>query len=237
MLDEMRRMRFVIPPLIFLLVFASAACVSCEEALKFTERMIFGKGQVATNIMATVAVGGILVFAIGYVLSSIAIAPLNLHFIVAHYREWQWNWQTGSITEKVRCVLEKHLGYDNRKEFLGFYVMTAYHHGVLTDGLAGWLARRWAFYTLRINCIAATVLACIVAFAAGYRPKLFGDSPAETLWWFFLLWFFGSMLINTFVCFREMNTMTEFVSMCKNIKKPGVKDDCSSGNAASRQKE
>jgi len=114
-------------------------------------------GKLLAAVVTAVAAGGFVIFTAGYLLASLAITVASLLGLLLKLVGKNWHWETGRISSEDRTKLQESLGYQGKKRVRSIYLVNAYHHGILTDGIADLLARRWTLLMIGLNCLITTL--------------------------------------------------------------------------------
>lgn len=200
------------------------------------------QGKLVLEIISALAAGGFIVFTAGYLIGSLAITSASLVGCLISVLRWicmrlnrtklhessSWNdwlksdknfhWETGTISNEDREKLEKAIGYENgNKKFSSLYVVDAYHHGILTNGIANLFTRRWTLFMIGMNCLAA-LAAFLAAVAALWWNQLL-PRYFDLAWWLIasVLAFSISILWNTLSAWWYVRRMTQLILQSDNI--------------------
>ncbi len=176
-METNRQVRLLIPPFVLLVSLAWGAALDPANPLKglFTALSPTSTVSVAdstTKIVGLLAAGGILVVALGFLISTISIFFLRLLFLPW----WMWAyWKHGTrlhyeatlspaTLTRLSTALDKSLGLkadpDGSKRAL--YLAAAFDHILLPPGIHDWLGRRWNMFNVSVHSMVALGLSLLV---------------------------------------------------------------------------
>lgn len=211
-MDEDRKIRFQVAPILFVASLLLGALLnhgvhSTVEAL----------GELnSSKLIGIIAGGGVVVFAVGYVIGTCTQLLLRLIF-------WCKAWLLGGSRfhevalsddslKRVWDLIGAPPGKPDRSKEL--FAGVAFDFGVLKkdcEGVSQWLFRRWNGFNTAANSIVALVLSLLVGPSIGV--------PCRYSWWLPVVAFVFVLGIVAFLSWRETMNMVGFMASLKNAPK------------------
>lgn len=197
-MDQDRQIRFLIPPIIFILSLLWGAYLCDKNVFSLLESE-FGK-----NIIGLFAAGLITVIGIGYIIGTISTNLLRLIFFIIDEPTYEADLPTETLT-RIWVKLNTNLAKEP-KHIL--YAAATYDHELLPESIHKWIVRRWNSFNISIHSIVALFLSHIIAFRFSFvqnREWLITDLILAILF-----------LISAICSWRETMGMINFQSYRKN---------------------
>jgi hypothetical protein len=198
-MDEDRRIRFLVAPVLFLASLFWGAYYADTLSDLHTD-------DFWSKLIEIIAASGVVVLAGGYVIGTISYFVLRLFFQClngkgASFHEaalsrtaFQWLWE-----QKLKLE-----GKPNREQEL--FAVVAYDHGVLQkekEGVHRWLVRRWSGFNVAVNSICGLLL----SFVAGWMLGV----PLNCTWWAPVGVFIVLLVFVARWAWRDTMDMVEFM--------------------------
>ena len=177
-MDEKRRFRFLIAPILFFASLTWGAWLDPVWRCYLKEGVQALPNQPIAGSLVTLAGGGIALFASGFVIGTLTYFVLRGFCII---RFWNCNKQheVRLSTETLRLLWAR---MNVPGEFKGsdeLYLGVTLDHGVLLEshkGLHEWLARRWGAFAVNCTSVTALILSLSIGYIAGIH--------IVWAWWF-----------------------------------------------------
>jgi hypothetical protein len=189
-MDESRRLRFLVPPFFtfgLLALGAYLAGIRPELTPYPIDKLI--------SLAAVLAASSI---PLGFFITSVSI--LFLRIILKPFVGGPYEAHLSPETRKlIWAKLRSKLPADKKWDL---YAAATFDHELLAPGINGWLQRRWMNFNLSVHCIAAVVLAHVVA--------LFIPVPETIAWIASSVTVVIVFLINAVIAWNQTMGMVEF---------------------------
>lgn len=151
-MDDIRRIRFFIPPFIFFLSLFWGGYLSEPTPPWITEYK-------TENLLGLVAALGVSAIPLGFLISTISIFILRLLSHLLRRRTYEV-----SVDDDTRQRIRNRLGQvpelDRNWEF---YEIASFDHGLLPNGVNRWIARRWTTFNVSAHSCVAVLIAYVLA--------------------------------------------------------------------------
>jgi hypothetical protein len=167
-MDEDRRIRFLIPPLLFVASLLLGAFV--DQSTRDLIVKVFNSSESPDwpkLLIGLIAGGGIVVVVVGYVIGTFTYFVLRLVFYIkALVKKFKGpRFHESALSDEAFCMLWKRLdapGEPDRKQELSAVVV--FDHGVLREGhgIHRWVFRRWNAFSIGANSITGLVLSFLL---------------------------------------------------------------------------
>jgi hypothetical protein len=174
-MDEDRRIRFLIPPVLFVASLLWGAWLDGQRWSAFVAAM----GSDWSAIIGIVTGGGVVVIAGGYILGTITYCALRFGFFWCGKLQHGSQYHEAGLSKEVLVAVWKALKLEPpsdeklREDELGGVV--AFDHGPRENWEAVhlWLVRRWTAFNIACNSVAGLLLSLLVGRLAFHiRPNL-----------------------------------------------------------------
>ena len=205
-MDEDRKIRFLISPLLFIVSLAWA--IHCDGT-KSLSGVICGFGlkpDNLQNLIALLAAGGIAVFAIGYVIGTTSYVLLRFLFIVASMVGWGSGSHEIFLPAKdLARVWERidALGLPDKKQ--EFFAGATFDHDVLWREHAGihrWLVRRWNAFSVAVTSLTGLLLSLLIGAFIPIRYS--------AMWWKPVAVVSGVLFVSAILAWVDTMRMLRF---------------------------
>jgi hypothetical protein len=184
-MDEDRKIRFLISPLLF---FASLAwAVLCDGTKSLTD-VLYGFGlkpDNLQNLVALLAAGGIAVFAMGYVIGTTSYVLLRLPFIVAFWFGWGYGSHEIRLPATDLALVWARINApgppDKNQEFVAG---ATFDHDVLRrdhEGVHRWLVRRWNAFSVAVTSLTGLLLSLLIVALIQIRYSMKWGIPVTVV--------------------------------------------------------
>lgn len=206
-MDEDRRIRFLIAPMLF---FASVAwAVICDPNSTFSELIPGASISMDTwsQALAVLAAGGIATVAIGVVIGTISHVALRAGFWVkAKIRGGSTTHEISLDTTTLGLMWTKleESGTPNARDEL--FIGITFDHDILLKNHAGvhqWLVRRWNAFSIAVTSITGLVLSFVVV-------SCLLNVSLSARWWAVVSIAFLSFFVVAVLAWRDMMGMLSF---------------------------
>jgi hypothetical protein len=215
-MDEKRRFRFLVAPIIF---FASLTWGAWLDPAwrQYLEQGLQGlPSQPIAGSVVTLAGGGIALFASGFVIGTLTYFVLRGICVI---RFWNCSKQHEvQLTVETLKLLWTKLnvpGEFNKSNEL--YLGVTLDHGVLLEkheGVHEWLARRWGAFAVNCTSVTALILSLTIGYIAGIR--------IAWAWWFPVTIITIAFASTAVWAWRDTMGMLDFQA---KLSKPGAATD------------
>jgi len=172
-MDEDRRIRFLVSPLLF---FASLSWGLLRDATRNLGDILPGLGlklEKLPDLIALIAGGGIAVFTVGYVIGTTTYVLLRLAFIVAA----RFGYGSGSheitLSDEVLRLVWGRIGAPGEPDRTKmFFAGSTFDHDVLQEehkGVHQWIVRRWNAFSVAATSVTGLLLSLLAGIALRVR--------------------------------------------------------------------
>lgn len=191
-MDEERKIRFLVAPLLFVSSLGWGMWLDplWRQAITSSPFLTAEKG--IGQAITILAGGGIFVFSLGVLIGTISYVTLRLFSLIIRwcfYHRNGVNTHEAAVSDETLRLLWAKLGapgeFDRKRDFLA---VVAFDHGLLrksNEGVHRWMVRRWNAFSISATSITALALAVLVSYFSDIHPSRY--------WWssigFFLLVF------------------------------------------------
>jgi hypothetical protein len=167
-MEAERRWRFVIPPAVLFASISWGATIDPVNKGRELFTALRAEDRIVPLVIGAFA-GGVLVVAIGYILSTVTISVLSLIWRRQH---GGYEAGVGSVAEHaIWNVLFGSAGtkMSSQSETV-FNALVVYDHWLIPKDLHAWIQRRWQSIMLASNTATAVIVAPVVGIALDIRP-------------------------------------------------------------------
>lgn len=165
-MDEIRRIRFLIPPVLFVASLLWGAWLDAQAWCRLSSALSVSAAGDAVKI---VAAGGLIIFAAGYIIGTVTYAALRLVFSCFGEYVGKSRFHEAAFSKETLRAVWRKLGRSSAQEEAtakAMYGIAAFDHGVLRveyPGIHEWLVRRWTGFTLAVNSVFALAFSIIIS--------------------------------------------------------------------------
>jgi phosphotransferase system glucose/maltose/N-acetylglucosamine-specific IIC component len=204
-MDEDRRIRFLVAPMLFVASLLLGA-LSDQTARDFIVQTL--KNPDWSKLIGLIAGGGVVVFAVGYIIGTVTYFVLRLLF---RYRPQRWGksrFHEVALSDDAFFQVWTKLGASGMPDrWQELFAGVAFDHGVLREspeGVHRWLFRRWNAF----NIATTSFCGLILSFPFGH----FIGIPCS-LAWYFSVGAFAAILVFVMVwAWRDTMNMADFMA-------------------------
>jgi hypothetical protein len=206
-MDEDRRIRFLVSPILFVASLLLGALLD-QTARDFIVRTILNERfDWPKLLIGFLAGGGIVVFALGYVIGTLTYFSLRLIFLC---RPQHWGrFHEVALSDDAFCRVWKQLGVfgtaDRRQELSAG---VAFDHSVLRkshEGVHRWLVRRWNAFSIATTSFCGLILSLPFGYLIGI--------PLTHIWWCAPVGVFAFVLFFVMIwSWRDTMRMVDFMT-------------------------
>jgi len=194
-LEENRQLRFLIPPVIFLIsLLWWGVVIDPHKPLL---------GLLKDAPILALGVGAAAVLALGFIISSISIFVLRL------FGEYE-AWFSDADLNLMREAINKKKGTIDKKQKL--YLVATYGHGLVareTPGLYEWLLRRWNVFLVSFHSCFALILSLLIpSLLRGWEIL---SKSLFLYWWLPVIILILVFVTNACRAYKENRGMTKFL--------------------------
>lgn len=200
-MNQDRQIRFLIPPLVFILSLLWGAHLSGKDLTS-----LFGP-DVVESILGLLALGAVTAISLGFIIGTISINLLRVMFCVFGRRTYEAVLSKKTL-KRIWPKMKTALEFDSK------YVLNiaaTFDHEIISKGVHEWLTRRWSSFNISVSAIVALLLSHIIA------PFI----PINQSW----CWGITSVILgifflgNAIFAWRETMEMIDFQSHRKHSSK------------------
>jgi len=197
-MDELRRIRFFIPPFIFFLSLFWGFYLSGGTSPEWL------KNLTNKDLLALVTILAASAIPLGFLINTISITFLRVLFFIMRqgtYEVWLNNEALRRIEEQVNSGLT----LDKKWELYG---VATFDHELLDKGVNEWIARRWTIFNLSAHSCAAIIIAHFLA------PSLKIISNED--WVLSSIFIIVILIISAIIAYKNTMKMLDFQSYREN---------------------
>ena len=210
-MEQDRTLRFLIPPFVLLFSLLLGARIDLNICLLNILKCV-PAGAVA-SIIAIVASGGVVVIAMGFLISAISIGALRFFFRRIKGIDFE-----AHISPKYYEVLQKVLGSPTKiSKNNELYPIATYDHYIIHKDIHDWVQRRWNSFITSTNCATALLCSHLLGWFFGVAQSL--------VWWLITLLLVIILSYNASRAWKQTMEMLEFQLSCS----PGNHGDSGNG--------
>jgi hypothetical protein len=199
-MDQDRQIRFLIPPLIFIL----SLLWGCHQA-GYNLTNILGTDSLK-SILGLLAAGAVTAIALGFIIGAVSIIILRYSFKIFKKPTYEIVVSKDSLN-RIWPQLKTTLAVDNSKILFGG---VTFDHELISDGIHSWLTRRWSAFNISVNSSVALLLSHLVAF--------FIPINQSYTWGFTSVLIGICFILNAIAAWKETMGMIEFQSYREHVK-------------------
>lgn len=187
-MDKERQIRFLYPPLFFLLFAVWAIHLDPARSITGYLKPIFGEKTFESTemVVSLVAAGGVLILVLGFAVGTLAIFILRLIFLFLRVVRLplQWLWPkhfTGVGGHEAflpaDCItrIKTHIGMHSTPPTIGesaaaLFAAATFDHESVDKGVSAWSRRRWTAFNLSANTCVALLCALVFVRLESLNP-------------------------------------------------------------------
>lgn len=193
-MDQNRQIRFLVPPLIFILSIIWGAYLSNDNFCKYFY------SNISERIIGLLAAGAVAVITLGYIISSISIIILRFGFCVFNKFHYE-TVHSDDTLKRIWCMIKTESAFDGSKIL---YAVSTFDHEILSRGVHEWLTRRWSSFNISVHSCVALILSHILA------P--FFNISQSWAWFILTVILLLVFICNAIIAWRETMNMIDFQS-------------------------
>ena len=205
-MDELRRIRFFIPPFIFFLSLFWGLYLSRDTLPLWLNNLTNKDLLVLVTILAASAIP------IGFLINTISITFLRILFFIMRQGTYEV-WLSNEALKRIEERVDSGLTLDKKWELYG---AATFDHELLDKGVNEWIARRWTIFNLSAHSCAAIIIAHLIA------PSLKISSNED--WILSSIFIIVILIISAIIAYKNTMEMLHFQSYRKFQKKQKPKD-------------
>ncbi|MFN3242921.1 MAG: hypothetical protein ACE37K_15580 [Planctomycetota bacterium] len=179
-MDEDRKIRFLVSPLVFVASFLWGLALDTDKSVANVFPVSLALPDTWQGSVALLAAGGSGVFTLGVAIGSISFVVLRAGFCIfclSHGRSHEVVMRPDVLRRAWAILGGKGVGDPRREVYIG----VSLDHGVIQsryEGIHKWIRRRWNAFSISVTSITAIALSLIVAVFAGVDIPLGWWGPA-----------------------------------------------------------
>jgi hypothetical protein len=193
-MDELRRIRFFIPPFIFFLSLFWGSYLSNVTPPPWIKNLTYKDLLNLAVILAGAAIP------LGFVINSISITFLRFFFFIIRRGTYEV-WLNKEALKRIEKLVGSGIKLDKKWELYG---VATFDHGLLDKRLNEWIGRRWTIFNLSAHSCIAIIIAHILA------PFL-QISYSED-WGLSSIFFIIIFIISAIIAYKHTMQMLDFQS-------------------------
>ncbi len=206
-MDEVRRIRFFVAPLLLLASLAAGMLLDAGWRPVVWNAIRGLPKESITGAITILVSGGIVVFAAGFVIGTMTYVLLRLSFLAVSVFTGGPRQHEAGLTEDTLTTLRRTLRlFDgpgrNRADEL--YITVAFDHGVLrtlNDGIHNWIVRRWNAFSISATSVTAFAVSLLLGGCLGI----------SMCWWYGVVVVLAIMFsISAILAWRDTMRMLTF---------------------------